>query len=460
MASPVLWQNESKTTILIDIPRSIEAAQGTPDAPCHDHLLSVTPLETPFPSNEPKSEATRAKLVGNPTDQQLDREYVELLSNALAETHQAYHGRWCRPRPFVQEKPRVAKKRKLDTDEPSDSIRPIPTHEELPEDLLRTLADGDYSPDSSDYKMTLHPTQGSPDHDTTSTTQYTTNRTSRPATLNISTPTHRQPYTFVLPPHSTFSLTNCCHSTPFRNSLRAQASLSEPPTRRTFDVVLLDPPWPNRSIKRSHRTPGGSNYSVPANLETLTDLLHSMDLDMLMSPSCIVGVWITNKPSIRETMLHPEEGVFATWGVELVEEWIWVKTTAKGEPVSGLEGVWRKPYEVLLVGRRGGDETPASSADGGLERRGGGGGKGGGREVKRRVILGVSDLHSRKPCLKGLVEEILLRDHHHQHHDDGRTGYRALEVFARNLVAGWWSWGDECVKFNWEGYWQREELTG
>ncbi|KAI7672532.1 hypothetical protein KC318_g2808, partial [Hortaea werneckii] len=310
MASPVLWQNESQTIILIDIPRSIEAAQGTPEAPCHDHLLSVTPLETPFPSNEPKSEAARAKLVGSSTDQQLDREYVELLSNALAETHDAYHGRWCLPRPFVQEKPRVAKKRKLDTDEPSNPVQSTPTQKELPEDFLRTLADDDHHPESPDPKTTLHPTQGPPTNNPTPTAQYLTNRTPHPTTLNLFPPTRpqQQPYTFHLPPHSTFSLTNCRQSTPFRTSLRTQASLSETPrtTRRTFDVILLDPPWPNRSIKRSHRTPGTSYHAAP-DLETLTDLLYSMDLEMLMSPSsCIVGVWITNKPSIREAILDPE----------------------------------------------------------------------------------------------------------------------------------------------------------
>ncbi|GAB1735875.1 hypothetical protein NU219Hw_g5211t1 [Hortaea werneckii] len=261
MASPVLWQNESQTIILIDIPRSIEAAQGTAEAPCHDHLLSVTPLETPFPSNEPKSEAARAKLVGNSTDQQLDGEYVELLSKALAETHEAYHGRWCLPRRFVQEKPRAAKKRKLDTNQSSDSVQPTTTQVELPEDLLRTLAETDNSPNSPDYNLTLHPTHAPPANDPTPTGQYTTNRNAHPATLNISTPPHHQPHTFHLPPHSTFSLTNCHHSSTFRNSLRAQASL-EDWARHTFDMILLDPPWPNRSIKRTHRTPSGSNYTI------------------------------------------------------------------------------------------------------------------------------------------------------------------------------------------------------
>jgi N6-adenosine-specific RNA methylase IME4 len=31
--------------------------------------------------------------------------------------------------------------------------------------------------------------------------------------------------------------------------------------------------------------------------------------------------------------------------------------------------------------------------------------------------------------------------------------YRALEVFARNMTSGWSAWGDEAMKFNWDGNW-------
>ena len=65
-------------------------------------------------------------------------------------------------------------------------------------------------------------------------------------------------------------------------------------------------------------------------------------------------------------------------------------------------------------------------------------------EPMRRVIASVPDFHSRKPCLKELIEPLMAE----------RADYRALEVFARNLVAGWWSWGDECTKFNEESFWE------
>jgi N6-adenosine-specific RNA methylase IME4 len=127
-------------------------------------------------------------------------------------------------------------------------------------------------------------------------------------------------------------------------------------------------------------------------------------------------------------MVLGERGLFEEWGVQLVEEWIWLKVTSTGEPISELSSMWRKPYEILLVGRR----TISRNGD-----------------VKRRVLVGVPDLHSRKPNLKSIFEQVMKKEK-----------YEALEVFARNLTVGWWGWGDEVLKFQSEEYWiEGEHLT-
>jgi len=137
----------------------------------------------------------------------------------------------------------------------------------------------------------------------------------------------------------------------------------------------------------------------------------------------LVAVWVTNKPAFRE-MLVWEGGLFEEWGVQLMEEWIWLKVTSIGEPICALDSMWRKPYEVLLIGRRGGERVEG--------------------DVKRRVVVGVPDLHSRKPNLKTLFEGVMCR----------KGGeYEALEIFARNLTAGWWSWGNEVLKFQTVEHW-------
>jgi len=126
----------------------------------------------------------------------------------------------------------------------------------------------------------------------------------------------------------------------------------------------------------------------------------------------LVAVWITNKASVRSRTIT----LLRQSGLTLFEEWVWLKTTVQGEPESALSGLWRKPYEVLLFFRRHRAHDKVIP--------------------KRRIIVGVPDLHSRKPCLKELIEAVF-----------GLVDYQALEVFARHLVTGWWSWGDEVLKF-------------
>ena len=140
-----------------------------------------------------------------------------------------------------------------------------------------------------------------------------------------------------------------------------------------------------------------------------------------------MGIWITNKESLRDFVLGPG-GLFEAWNVGLIEEWVWIKTTTKGEPMFSLDSLWRKPYEVLLLGRAAPNSWTTAAAA---------------AEVKRRVIAAVPDVHSRKPCLKELLEQCISRP----------NDYSALEIFSRHLVTGWTSWGNEVIKFNWEKYW-------
>lgn len=184
-----------------------------------------------------------------------------------------------------------------------------------------------------------------------------------------------------------------------------------------FDLVVLDPPWPNRSARRKQ------SYSMPYGNPEIKSLLSSIPIYDHLANKGIVAVWVTNKPSFRE-MIIGERGLFQEWGVEIVEEWMWLKITSKGQPICALDSKWRKPYEVLLVGRRGGEMEEGS--------------------MKRRVIIGVPDLHSRKPNLKIPFENITGKD-------EGE--YEALEIFARNLTSGWWSWGNEVLKFQTNEHW-------
>jgi len=103
--------------------------------------------------------------------------------------------------------------------------------------------------------------------------------------------------------------------------------------------------------------------------------------------------------------------------------------------VVDLSSSFRKPYEILLLAR-----------------------KPGGRSIvdipKDKVIIAVPGFHSQKPCLKGTAlqaQSILISG---LFDSILPSEYRACELYARNLVEGWMSVGDECLKFMRDDNWQ------
>lgn len=434
--SHIIWQSADPDITLIDIPVSISSAQGTNDRPFSDSLVSTNPQEQPYQTNEPKSAAARAKLVSNTVDSELHGEYAKLVEDALDRIREGHDRPWCLPRRLGQARKKEGHKRSLSFDHgngsPERNNNSNKHHAdsnltaELPSDFLPSLSrtsfaqvHGVKSDETTEQYSEDPPSQSEEEQD--------------PRTkLSIVHPDdHETPFNFLIPPRSSFVLGPCSDPQTLHRSVRAQAQELE--TSKTFDLVILDPPWPNRSVKRTHKT-ANSTYSTVATLDGVYELIMGMDLDVLMADSCLVAIWITNKPAVRELVLG-EQGLFDCWGVELIEEWLWLKTTLHGEPVTPIDSVWRKPYEVLLIGRKRRQYTQTSEETK-LEHG----------QVKRRVLASVPDLHSRKPCLKDLLEPLVR----------SFGDYRALEVFARHLVADWWSWGDECIKFNWEGYWGAE----
>lgn len=183
-----------------------------------------------------------------------------------------------------------------------------------------------------------------------------------------------------------------------------------------FDLIVMDPPWPNRSVRRKK----GSYYTAN-DLDDMRQTLSLIPIASHLTNEALVAVWITNKASVLELLTSPK-GLFAEWGLELVAEWTWLKVTTAGEPIVSVDSTWRKPWERLLIAKRRGAELTKLPSQG-------------------RVIVSVPDLHSRKPNLRPLFEDILP------------PGYKALEIFARNLTAGWWSWGDEVLKFQQPEHW-------
>lgn len=189
-------------------------------------------------------------------------------------------------------------------------------------------------------------------------------------------------------------------------------------TAPDFDLIVLDPPWPSRSVRRKK-----DGYATAYGMQDIESLLSLIPVGGRLKPDGLVAVWVTNKPAAVD-LLKSQGGILDRWGLEVAGEWVWVKVTSAGEPVVDLDSTWRLPWERLILARRKGGSTK--------------------RAIARKVILGVPDLHSRKPNLRPLFEDSLGQ------------GYVGLEVFARNLTAGWWGWGDQVLMFQQRHHWVEE----
>ena len=111
-----------------------------------------------------------------------------------------------------------------------------------------------------------------------------------------------------------------------------------------FDLLILDPPWPNRSARRKT----SNKYATVSNLNEMRTLLLQIPVASHITSDGLVAIWITNKNSIQDFLTSPT-GLFAAWGLEVVAEWIWLKVTASGEPIFDVESQWRKPWEKLII---------------------------------------------------------------------------------------------------------------
>ncbi|XP_034562735.1 N(6)-adenine-specific methyltransferase METTL4 [Notolabrus celidotus] len=184
-----------------------------------------------------------------------------------------------------------------------------------------------------------------------------------------------------------------------------------------FDLIVIDPPWENKSVKRSRRY-----SSLP------TTQLKRLPVPLLASSNSLVVTWVTNRPS---HLRFVRDELYPHWGVEVVAEWFWVKVTTSGQFVFPLDSHHKKPYEVLVLGRyrSSADNSTSSSETSAVPV-----------ENQRLIISVPSALHSQKPSLSEVLKPYI------------GAQAKCLELFARNLQPGWTSWGNEVLKFQHTSY--------
>ncbi|GAA5927923.1 uncharacterized protein JCM15063_006036 [Sporobolomyces koalae] len=202
------------------------------------------------------------------------------------------------------------------------------------------------------------------------------------------------PFRLVLPPSSGFLLSNFdkTWSAPDESIAKLGVEIGG------WDMVIMDPPWPNTSVTRS------SSY------ETFDPYqLWDLDLPSLLGPTkpVLVVSWLTNRVKYRRLLL---EKLFPKWNIESTVEWYWVKIAKEtGSTVWSLDSKHRRCYEGLVLGWYNPTnlEVPVLPA--------------------RKVFLSTPIGHSRKPVLMDWLIPLL---------PPSPLPPNVLELFARTTLAG------------------------
>ncbi|CAA0819100.1 Methyltransferase-like protein 2 [Striga hermonthica] len=179
-----------------------------------------------------------------------------------------------------------------------------------------------------------------------------------------------------------------------------------------FNLIMIDPPWENSSAhqKQKYRTlPNRYFLSLP-----IKQLAH---ID-----GALVALWVTNREKLRNFV---ENELFPKWGVKHAATFYWLKVRPDGLLVSELDLFHHRPYECLILGFSQGKDMTSEQL----------------LSLKcipdNQIFISVPGDYSRKPPIGEFLLEHVL----------GFKPARCIELFSREMMPGWTSWGNEPLHF-------------
>ncbi|TKY57743.1 Methyltransferase protein 2 [Spatholobus suberectus] len=188
-----------------------------------------------------------------------------------------------------------------------------------------------------------------------------------------------------------------------------------------FNLIMVDPPWENASARQKSRYPTlPSRYFLSLPIKQLTH-----------TEGALVALWVTNREKLR---CFVERELFPAWGVSYAANFYWLKVKENGSWICDLDLFHHRPYECLILGYSPGkvNNTNHQSKF---------------KPVKNdRVIMSIPGDYSRKPPIADLLLE----------HVPGLKPPRCIELFAREIIAGWVAWGNEPLYFQDSKYFVRK----
>ncbi|KAH9499928.1 Methyltransferase-like protein 4 [Bulinus truncatus] len=104
-----------------------------------------------------------------------------------------------------------------------------------------------------------------------------------------------------------------------------------------YDLIVIDPPWENKSVKRK------KSYTTLDEVD-----LKLLPIKTLSNEGCLICVWVTNNERMIKFV---KEELFPLWSVEWKANWLWMKVTKSGVPVCEMTSPHKKPYEQLIIGK-------------------------------------------------------------------------------------------------------------
>lgn len=110
---------------------------------------------------------------------------------------------------------------------------------------------------------------------------------------------------FLLPPHSTF----------FKLDVAKLSILVE--VQQTFPLIVIDPPWTNRFVKRKRRFDDNKGYHSMGDIEYA-----SLPVKDLCREGTLVAIWCTNSPTHQNTI---RDTLLPAWDLRYVATWFWIK---------------------------------------------------------------------------------------------------------------------------------------
>ncbi|XP_010533242.1 PREDICTED: methyltransferase-like protein 2 [Tarenaya hassleriana] len=179
-----------------------------------------------------------------------------------------------------------------------------------------------------------------------------------------------------------------------------------------FNLIVIDPPWENASAHQKSKYPTLPNryfLSLP-----IKQLAHA--------EGAVVALWVTNREKLLKFV---EKELFPAWGVRYSATMFWLKVKPDGSLISDLDLTHHKPYEYLLLGYYF-REFPGSECSPELKPM-----------KERQIIISIPGDFSRKPPVGELLKK----------YAPGPQPARCIELFAREMAAGWTAWGNEPLHF-------------